>query len=91
MEPLVALGALKSDQLTFGTNITMRIGNLDKLNLNDTLILGSSHFSITVPIASKNTTHFKSGLKWLENSHLATFTKLQSKSLLNPIKLRNLN
>ena len=30
---------------------------------------------VTTPVASKNTTCFKSGQKWLKNSHLTLFTK----------------
>ena len=38
----------------------------------------------TAPAASKNTTHLKCGKKWSRNNHhLATFTKIQSKSQMH--------
>ena len=53
----------------------MRIKDLDKHNLvkirNGGKILGSIQFFATAPAASKNDTCFKSGQKWLKNSHLA--------------------
>ena len=39
----------------------------------------------TAKAASKNTTCFKSDPKWLENNHLAKFTKVQSKSLTHSV------
>ena len=35
----------------------------------------------------KNCVQFKSGQKWLENSHLATFTNVTSKSLIQFVAL----
>lgn len=55
--------------------------NLDKLNMNEGLILGSSKFFDTDLAASKYTSCFKSVLKWYKNNDLAMFAKVQMKPL----------
>ena len=64
----------------------MSIRDLDKLNLNNGLISGSSQFFTAAPAASKSTTCFKSFQKWLENKHLAMITKVQSKSMKQSVE-----
>ena len=54
---------------------------LDMLNLIWLLDFRLKPIFATVPAASTNITHFKSGLKWLKNYHLGCFIKVNSESL----------
>ena len=47
--------------------------------------LAHSDFFATAPAASKNTTQFKSGEKWLKNNTLTSFSKVKFKSLIHTV------
>ena len=52
----------------------MRIRDLNKQSFDFSL----EPIFDTAPFVSENTAHFKIDQKWLENNHLASFTKVKS-------------
>ena len=66
-------------------NDTLCSKELDKLNFIWQFDFRLKPIFYTAPAAPKNTAHFKSGQKWIENNPLASFAKVKSKSLTHSV------
>ena len=66
----------------------MCIRDLDKHNLAIELWFGAraSQLQVMSKSPQRDASHFKNGQKWHKNNHLASFTKVQSKSLIHFVR-----